>query len=106
MSDDLDLVVWYDESRRPRGFQLCYDRGPSECALTWLPDDGFSHRTVDNGDRVGGKYKATPILLADRPFPANRVADRFADESGELPAEIADFVMLKLRQHPDYVEET
>jgi hypothetical protein len=77
-----------------------------EHALTWRPDGGFSHKTVDNGDHVGGKYKATPILLAEGPFPANRVADRFADECRGMPAEIADFVMLKLRQHPDYVEET
>ena len=104
VSDDLDLVVWCDESGRPNGFQLCYDKGLSERALTWQPDRGFSHMAVDDGDRVGGKYKPIPILLAVGVFPANRVVDCLADESAELPAEIADFVNKKLRQHPDYVQ--
>lgn len=105
MSDDLDLVVWCDESGRPSGFQLCYDRGLSERALTWQLDCGFSHMAVDDGERVGGKYKAIPILVADGPFPANTVADRFAGESAELPADLADFVNMKLRQHPNYVQD-
>ena len=105
VSGDLDLVVWCDESGRPIGFQLCYDKGLSERALTWQPDCGFSHRAVDDGERVGGKYKAIPILIPDGLFPANRVANCFADECAELPSEIAHFVNLKLRQHPDYVQE-
>jgi len=103
VSDDLDLVVWCDESGRPIGFQLCYDS--PERALTWQPDRGFSHMAVDLGERGGGRYKGIPILVADGPFPANSVADRFADESAGLPAELADFVNMKLRQHPNYVHE-
>jgi hypothetical protein len=103
VSDDLDLVLWCDESVRPSGFQLCYDKGRAECALTWQPVRGFSHMAVDDGERVGGKYKAIPILVADGLFPANRVAACFADESAEVPPEIADFVNTKLQQHPNYV---
>ena len=33
-SDDLDLIVWLDEADRFVGFQLCYDKGRSERALT------------------------------------------------------------------------
>ena len=106
VSDDLDLLVWCDDSGRPSGFQLCYDKGPSQRALTWQRDRGFSHKAVDEGDRVGGKYKAIPILTTDGPFPANRVAERFAHESAELPPEFAAFVKMKLQQHPDYVPET
>jgi hypothetical protein len=93
VSNDLDLVVWCDESGRPNGFQLCYDKGTSERALSWQPDRGFSHTAVDDGDRGGGKHKAIPILVGHEGlFPARRVADRFAAESAELPAEFADFV--------------
>ena len=106
MSDDLDLVIWCDESGRPTGFQLCYDKGRSERALTWQPDRGFTHTIVDDGERVGGKYKAIPILIAGGLFAANRVANLFSEESAELPPEFAEFVKMKLRQHPDYVHET
>ena len=33
-SDDLDLIVWCDESGAPTSFQLCYDKPRSEHALT------------------------------------------------------------------------
>jgi hypothetical protein len=102
VSADLDLVVWLDESDQPTGFQLCYDRGGLERAVTWQSGVGFSHRAVDEGDRRGGKFKATPILVPDGPFPANRVAVQFADQSVGLPRELADFVGGKLRQHPDH----
>jgi hypothetical protein len=102
-SDELELVVWCDAAGRPSGFQLCYDKGGAERALTWRAESGFSHQLVDDGDREGGKYKAIPILVADGSCPANRVADLFARASLELPAEIADFVSLKLRRHPDYI---
>ena len=107
VSDDLDLVVWCDESGGPNGFQLCYDKGRAERALTWEPVGGFSHMLVDDGDGVGGKYKAIPILVTDASglFPANRVAHCFVCESADLPPEIADFVNMKLRQHPEYVHE-
>jgi hypothetical protein len=106
VSEALDLVVWCDASGRPSGFQLCYGHGGSQRALTWQPDRGFAHMAVDDGERGCGKYKAIPILLADGPFAANQVADRFAGESAELPPEFAEFVNRKLREHPDYVPET
>ena len=36
-SDDMDLIVWYDDSDAPIGFQLCYDKLRSERALRWEP---------------------------------------------------------------------
>lgn len=102
-SDNLDLIVWCDESGTPRGFQLCYDKPRSEHALTWLPEFGFLHAAVDDGEDVGFRHKETPILVADGPFHANRVRDRFAGASAQMPPEIVGFVDTKLRQHPDYV---
>ena len=105
-SDNLDLVIGCDESGGPTRFQLCHDKGRSERALTWQPDRGFTHMIVDDGERLGGKFKAIPILIAGGLFAANRVADCFSKESAELPAEFAELVKMKLRQHPDYVHET
>jgi len=106
VSDAFDLVVWWDASGPPSGFQLCYDQGGSERALTWQPDCGFTHKAVDDGERGRGKYKAIPILLEDRPFDANPVAARFVAESAELPSEVADFVIKKLREHPSYIPQS
>ena len=49
------------------------------------------------------QHKETPILVADGRFDANRVSDRFAGASAQMPPEIVGFVDTKLRQHPDYV---
>jgi hypothetical protein len=105
VSDALDLVVWWDAAGQPSGFQLCYEQGGSERALTWHSEQGFTHRAVDDGERRCGKHKAIPILLAEGLFDANPVAARFAAESAELPSEVADFVIQKLREHPSYVPE-
>jgi hypothetical protein len=36
-----DLIVWLDERELPYGFQLCYERGAREFALTWTNEQGF-----------------------------------------------------------------
>ena len=101
-SDDLDLVVWCDESGRPSAFQLCYDKGRSERALTWKPDRGFSHVAVDDGERVRGKHKATPILLGEAPLSATLITERFAHASTGLPAAFVEFVSARLAELPDH----
>jgi len=102
-SDDLDLIVWCDEAGAPTGFQLCYDKPRSEHALTWTPELGFLHTAVDDGEEVGISYKKTPVLVADGYFNVNRLNERFAAASAELPPEIVEFVGSRLRQHPNYV---
>ena len=103
-SNDLDLIVWCDDSGSPIGFQLCYDKLRSEHALTWKPELGFVHTAVDDGeDKVGLRYKSTPILVADGRFDANGVSDLFCASSGRLPPDIVKFVTTKLRQHPNYL---
>ena len=99
-SDDIDLIVWCDESGNPTGFQLCYDKLVAEHALTWTPEIGFLHTAVDDGERVGLRYKASPILVADGFFDADRLVNRFAAASTRLPREIVEFVSGKLRLFP------
>ena len=97
-SDDMDLIVWYDDSDAPIGFQLCYDKLRSERALRWEPELGYRHTAIDNGEsNISPRYKATPILVADGHFAARRVAEIFTASSRHIPPDIAQFVSLKLR---------
>ena len=106
-SDDIDLIVWLDDSGEPVSFQLCYlcyDKLLSEHGLTWEPESGFVHFVVDGGEQGGRfQYKSTPILVADEHFDAKRVTSRFTRVSGQLPSVIVEFVTERLRQHADYV---
>lgn len=97
-SAELDLIVWCDGGGAPVAFQLCYDKGRSERALTWEPDTGLVHSAVDDGEfEIGMRYKATPVLEPDGPLDVPRVAERFAAASAELPTDIVAFVRARLR---------
>ncbi len=61
----MDLIVWM-EARDIVGFQLTYDKPHAEKAVTWragAPE--LSYTGVDDGEGRMGKYKSTPILVAD-----------------------------------------
>jgi hypothetical protein len=97
-SGELDLIVWCDAGGRPVAFQLCYDKGRNERALTWEPSTGLSHSAVDDGEgELGLRYKATPVLSPDGPLEVQRLAARFAAASGDLPGDIVAFVRDRLR---------
>jgi len=104
-SDDyFDLIVWYDGARRRgphiTGFQLCYDRGGFERALTWMRGRGFSHEKVDTGEYLGsGGIKSTPILVADGVFDSRSVAERFREASRGIDPDIADLVLDRLAEY-------
>jgi hypothetical protein len=108
-SDDyFDLIVWYDSQRHGRshitGFQLCYDRGGYERALTWMRDRGYSHEKVDTGEHMGsggsGGMKATPILVTDGVFDSRDVAEKFREAAKGMDPDIADLVLDKLAGYP------
>src|SRR5512141_3472550 len=82
-SDGLDLVVWQDETGGLAGFQLCYDWGKGEHALTWRPGLGFAHNGVDGGDASPLK-NLTPVLTTDGAVPWSEIAARFAERSASL----------------------
>ena len=98
-SGTMDLVVWYGEDGNLAGFQLCYDKDSEERALTWRPESGFSHMTVDDGDNAGGmRYKSAPILAAGVAFDAGRILDLFTAGSAVLPVPVATFVRERLEE--------
>ncbi|MDQ7778101.1 MAG: hypothetical protein RDV41_00120 [Planctomycetota bacterium] len=97
-SDDLyDLFVWFSKEGTIVGFQLCYDKGHKEKALTWTSDRGFSHLKVDSGDV--GWSRMTPILVPDGVFDTGRVLAEFKRVSRNIEAGIADFVIARLGEY-------
>jgi hypothetical protein len=95
----LDLVVWTDRGQTV-GFQLCYDKQHGERAVTWKADSGFKHNAVDTGEDRPGRYKATPILVADGSFDPQGVAADFLEQSGDLDPGSRDFIYMKLLEYP------
>ena len=98
--ENFDLIVWYTSSEQIDGFQLCYDTGSNEKALTWRRAGGFRHEKVDSGDVPGGMSR-TPILIADGSFDKKQVAARFLANSSKLPEELRKLVAAKIE---DYFE--
>jgi hypothetical protein len=95
---DLDLIVWLDGAGAPVGFQLCYDKGRTEHALTWEPSTGLVHSAVDDGEfDIGLRHKATPVLAPDGALDLAGLARRFVAASDALPADIVQFVTARLR---------
>ena len=100
-SPELDLIVWVDTDGEPLGFQLCYDRARRERAFTWRTGRGYHHAAVDAGENPPGRYKGTPILVADGAFDKPRVAALFAGASVEVPRPIRELVARHLENYPE-----
>jgi len=97
-SDQMDLIVWCDEAGAPLGFQLCYDLGRTERALTWMPETGFEHNLVDDGEGGGPlRPKGTPILAPDGAIDFARLHQMFTRANTQMPAEISAFVAARLQ---------
>jgi hypothetical protein len=92
-----DLYTWQTHSGAIAGFQLCYDLGGRERALTWRRDGNFSHHRVDHGSGAGG-YPATPLLAAERRFPHRYVRTRFTLHAATLDAISRNFILDKMRE--------
>jgi hypothetical protein len=99
-SRDLDLIVWFDPRGRISGFQLCYDQGSDQRALTWFRDKGYAHNRVDDGEDRPGGIKMTPILVADGVFERDRIVELFTAESAEIDPAVVELVGRKLREYP------
>ena len=91
----LELIVWYSAAGAVDGFQICYDFGGGERALTWWPTVGFSHRAVDSGS-ANPFSNQTPILVADGSVPWAEVTKRFEECGASLEPVLRDFVGQRL----------
>ena len=104
-SHEQDLLVWLGSDGTPSAFQLAYGKYRSEHALRWKAGRGFRHYLVDDGES-GAPGKEVAILEPNGAFPASQVLKRFLELAAEMPKELADFVARRLREHPDYHEDT
>jgi hypothetical protein len=99
-SEDLDLTVWLDNRDGIVGFELCYDKETSERAVRWSRGKGFLHQKVDDGENRPGRYKATPILVPDGAFAAQKISQLFREKSRDIDQLIAKFIYHKLLEYP------
>lgn len=104
-SHEQDLLIWFEDDGKPVAFQLSYGKYRNEHAIRWKAERGFDHYSVDDGES-GALTNDAPILVADGVFPASRVLKRFNELSAEMPRDIAEFIAARLREHPEYHEDT
>lgn len=99
---ELDLIVWYadDTLDEVLGFQVCYDKGSAQRALTWQRGRGFSHDRIDDGEASPLRNR-TPILVADGVFPKERVVRTFRERAGDIEEDLASFVTAVVESYPD-----
>jgi hypothetical protein len=91
VDETMDLIVWFD-GEQISGFQLCYDKGSDEKALTWRRDDAPSHTRVDSGESRPGTFKSSPVLSdALDPAPV-RIRGEFDSRAADLPGRIRELV--------------
>jgi hypothetical protein len=91
-----DLIVWIAEGGEIAGFQLCYDKEGDQRALTWNRPGGYTHTGIDDGENRPGRFKQTPILVADGVFDHAAIAERFKRASPKIDPPIAELVHAKL----------
>lgn len=99
--EEFDLYVWYADSTRNEiiGFQLCYNKGGDQKAITWRRDHGYLHNAIDDGEGSPLKNR-TPILVADGLFPKDRVLEQFRTAARKLERELFSLVESRLAAYP------
>ena len=97
-SEEFDLFVWCDAAGSVNAFQLCYDKPRSEHALVWKRGARVAHFAVDDGEGRPFRHKGSPVLVANGHFAAARVADRLATAGGQVPRDILEFVLARVRE--------
>jgi hypothetical protein len=95
-SPDIDLFVWLGADGAPTGFQLCYDKQQREHALTWTLAAGFTHMGVDGGESRPGRYKGTPILVANGSIDFAGILGQLRAEASAVPLPYLDLVESKV----------
>jgi hypothetical protein len=96
-SEALDLYVWYDAADNVLQFQLCFDKGPGERALTWDRERGFSHHAVDDGENRVFQMKSTAILTGAAPADLRKVRRLFEQHGQKLEHDLFLFIGAQLK---------
>jgi hypothetical protein len=97
-SHTMDLFTWADGAGSTVAFQLTYDKGGKERALTWRLAQGFTHDEVDDGENSSSsRYKETPLLRTDGQPDIGRIRHLLATYGTEIPPEILSFLIAKIQ---------
>ena len=84
----MDLTIWIKDEEI-LGFQLTYDKPQAEKAVTWNAGTmQLRHTGVDNGEGRAGKFKGTPVLVADGNLNAWNVCGKFLRRSASLHTDL------------------
>lgn len=94
-----DLFIWVSSDDCPRAFQFCYNKPENEHALLWHQHHGFSHHRIDSGESYEGRYKMSPIMLADGDIEPLKIAADFNNISLDIEPKLANFVYKKLLEY-------
>jgi hypothetical protein len=89
------------------GFQLCYDLGAGEHALTWRDGGGFVHSKIDTGEDTAFA-NCTPILEPDGhgPLPWKDIARLFNQRSRTLEPALQGLIRDRLARHAGPVTDS
>src|SRR5271169_4068837 len=97
-SDDyFDLIVWQGGDGNILRFELCYGKNKDEHAFVWNQEAGHSHLKVDDGESVLGRYKMSPIFIADGYFDSDNITAKFLEAGKDIDQKIAEFIYGKLK---------
>ena len=96
-----DLFIWLDTDNQPLAFQFCYDKSDNEHAVLWHHQTGYSHQRVDSGEPTNGRYKQSPILIANGQPEQASIAANFRRISANIDPTLAAFVYKKLLDYPN-----
>lgn len=91
--DNLDLYVWYGEDGAIVQFQLCFDKGRREQALTWRQGKDLSQHAVDDGEGGIFRMKSSPLLTHENVTGAAGVRRAFIDAGQKLEHDLYQFVL-------------
>lgn len=97
-----DLILWQDKGGKIVKFELCYDKEVNERALTWSEESGFSHLKVDDGESETGRYKMSPILVADGIFDYKKIAEKFLAQCQSIDEAVSQFVYTKILNYSSF----
>ena len=89
----LDLFIWYEEDESIIQFQLCYDKGPSEKALTWHHERGIMHHAVDDGENRTFRMKGSPIMINNDEFDIENILSKFKELAGDIEYGTVSFII-------------
>ena len=94
---EMEFVIWLDAAGAWTGFQLIYQQGDGERALTWRRGVGFSHSRIDAGESEALK-NLSPILVPDGVVPWARIEELFRRHADSLEDDVREFVLSRLTE--------